>query len=60
MITSHCEPKTVIHDVASYVASQELCVLFKLLAMAHDDIAAGRVRPLDGVKERIRASAQRK
>ena len=57
VITQNGEAKAVIQDVASYTATQELLALLKLLAMARDDMAAGRVKPLDGLKERIRQDA---
>ena len=53
-ITQNGEAKAVLQDVASYAATQELLALLKLLALARDDVAAGRVQPLEGLKERIR------
>lgn len=57
VITQNGEAKAVIQDVADYVATQELLALLKLLAMARDDLAAGRVQPLEGLKDRIRQRA---
>jgi prevent-host-death family protein len=57
VITQNGEAKAVIQDVASYAATQELLALLKLLAMAQGDIAAGRVQPLEGLKDRIRQRA---
>lgn len=57
VITQNGEAKAVLQDVASYAATQELLALLKLLAMARDDMAAGRVLPLEGLKERIRKRA---
>ncbi len=57
VITQNGEAKAVIQDVASYAATQELLALLKLLAMARDDMAAGRVKPIAGLKERIRQAA---
>ena len=57
VITQNGEAKAVIQGVASYAATQELLALLKLLAMARDDMAASRVQPLAGLKERIRAGA---
>jgi len=57
VITQNGEAKAVIQHVASYAATQELLALLKLLAMARDDMAAGRVKPLEGLKERIRKAA---
>lgn len=45
--------------VASYVATQELLALLKLRDMAQDDLVAGRVQPLEGMKKRIRERAAR-
>lgn len=36
----------------------ETSALLKLLAMARNDMSAGRVQPLDGLKERIRARSE--
>lgn len=57
MITQNGEARPVIHDVAGHAATQELLALLKLLAMARDDMAARRVQPLEGLKERIRKRA---
>ena len=57
VITQNGEAKAVIQDIASYAETQELLALFKLLATARDDLAAGRVQPLDGLKDRTRARA---
>ena len=54
LITQNGEPKAVLQDVASYVATRELLALLKLLAMARDDMVTERVQPLEGLKERIR------
>jgi hypothetical protein len=56
VITQNGEAKTVPEDVANYAETQ---VLLKLLATARDDITAGRVQPLEGLKERIRGHAAR-
>lgn len=59
VITQNGEAKAVLQDVASYAETQELLALLKLLAMARDDMLAGRVQPLEGLKDRIRARAKR-
>lgn len=59
VITQNGEAKAVIQDVASYTSTQELLALLKLLAVARDDMAAGRVHPLEGLKERVRNRAVR-
>lgn len=58
VITQNGEAKAVLQDVASYAATQELLALLKLLSMARDDMAGGRVQPLEGLKDRIRARAR--
>lgn len=55
VITQNGEAKAVLQDVASYAATQELLALLKLLSLARDDMSAGRVEPLEGLKDRIRA-----
>lgn len=45
--------------VASYAATWKLLAFLKLLAMAQDDLVAGRVQPLEGLKKRIRERAAR-
>lgn len=58
VITQNGEAKAVLQDVASYEETQELLAFLKLLALGREDLAAGRVRPLAGVKERVRARAR--
>lgn len=55
VITQNGEAKAVLQDVGSFEATQEALALLKLLALGRDDIEAGRVRPLDGLRDRIRA-----
>lgn len=59
VITQNGEARAVLQDIASYEATQEALALLKLLAMARDDMASGRVQPLDGLKDRIRARTAR-
>ena len=56
VITQNGEAKAVLQDVGSYEATQEALALLKLLALGREDIAAGRVRPVEGLAERIRAA----
>lgn len=56
-IESRFKRKGEAQNISSCVKTQELLALCKLLAMAHEDIAAGRVLPLAGIKGRIRGSA---
>jgi hypothetical protein len=55
VIMQNGEAKTV----ASYAATHELGAFLKLLDMAQDDLVAGRVQPLEGLKGRIRERAAR-
>jgi len=55
IITQNGEAKAVLQDVASYEETQETLALLKLLAMGQQDVAAGRVTPLDEAMARIRA-----
>ena len=57
MITQNGEAKAVRQDVKSYSETQELLALLKVLDMARDDMNAGRLEPLDGLKDRIRGRA---
>jgi len=57
IITQNGEAKAVLQDAASYYQMQETMALLKLLAMARDDIAAGKVHPIEGLADRIRARA---
>jgi prevent-host-death family protein len=59
VVTQNGEAKAVLQDVESYAATQELLALLKLLSMARDDMAAGRVEPIAGLKERVRARASK-
>lgn len=58
VITRNGEAKAVLQNITSYAETQEQLALFKLLAMAREDIVAGRVLPLAGLKDRIRESAR--
>ena len=57
IITQNGEAKAVLQDAASYYQMQETMALLKLLAMARDNIAAGKVQPIEGLSDRIRARA---
>lgn len=56
IITQNGEAKAVLQDIADYEQMRETMALLKLLAMSEADIAAGRVRSVDGLAERIRGS----
>ncbi|MDP3549034.1 MAG: type II toxin-antitoxin system Phd/YefM family antitoxin [Novosphingobium sp.] len=59
IITQNGEAKAVLQDAADYYQTQDTLALLKLLALAKEDIAAGRVKPLEGLGDRIRARARR-
>ncbi|MEZ5690009.1 MAG: type II toxin-antitoxin system Phd/YefM family antitoxin [Caenibius sp.] len=53
-ITQNGEAKAVLQDVGSFERTQETLALLKLLALGRDDMASGRVAPLEGLAARIR------
>ncbi|MEO8316005.1 MAG: type II toxin-antitoxin system Phd/YefM family antitoxin [Pseudomonadota bacterium] len=55
IITQNGEAKAVLQDVASYEETQETLALLKLLAMGQQDVAEGRLTPLDEALARLRA-----
>jgi prevent-host-death family protein len=57
IITQNGEAKAVLQDAASYYQMQETMALLKLLAMAQENIDAGKVHPIEGLADRIRAKA---
>ena len=54
VITQNGEAKAVLQDVASYDAMQETLALLKILALGQAHVAAGKVRPVAEVVERLR------
>ena len=54
-ITRNGEVKAIIQDIASYEETQETLALLKILALAEQDIAAGRTRPAREVIAELRA-----
>ena len=57
VITQNGEAKAVIQDVATYEQTQETLALLKILALGHQQVAQGRVKPLAEVAKRLRAKA---
>ena len=57
VITQNGEARAVIQDVASYEETQETLSLLKILALGNQQVADGRVTPLAGVIDRLRARA---
>jgi prevent-host-death family protein len=55
VITQNGEAKAVLQDVASYEETQETLALLKILALGHQDVEAGRVKPAANVVNRLRA-----
>lgn len=54
VITQNGEAKAVLQDVASFEETQETLALLKILALGHQDVAAGKVRPMADVVARLR------
>lgn len=55
VITQNGEAKAVLQDVASFEETQETLALLKILALGHQDVAAGKLRPVADVVARLRA-----
>ena len=55
VITQNGEAKAVLQDVASYEATQETLALLKVLALGQQEVAAGKVKPLSDVVNRLKA-----
>ena len=55
VITQNGEAKAVLQDVASFEETQETLALLKILALANQDVAAGKVKPVADVVARLRA-----
>lgn len=60
IITQNGEAKAVLQDAASYYQMQETLALLKILAMTRDNISAGKVQPIEGLADRIRAKAAKR
>lgn len=55
VITQNGEAKAVLQDVASFEETQDTLALLKVLALGHQEIAAGKVKPVADVVARLRA-----
>ena len=55
IITQNGEAKAVLQDVASFEKTQETLALLKILALANQEFAASKVKPLADVVARLRA-----
>jgi len=56
LITQNGEAKAVLQDVVSYEEMQETLALLKLLALAQQDVAAGRTLGVDEAFDRVLTS----
>ncbi len=54
VITQNGEVKAVLQDVVSFEETQETLALLKILALGNQQAAAGKVRPVAGVVDRLR------
>ncbi|MBK9085683.1 MAG: type II toxin-antitoxin system Phd/YefM family antitoxin [Sterolibacteriaceae bacterium] len=55
VITQNGEAKAVLQDVATYEETQETLALLKILALGNQDVAAGKLKPVADVVDRLRA-----
>ena len=55
VITQNGEAKAVLQDVASFEETQEALALLKILALGNQEVAAGKVKPVGDVVDRLRA-----
>jgi prevent-host-death family protein len=56
IITQNGEAKAVIQDVATYEETQETLALLKILALGSEQVAAGKLKPIREVADRLRSS----
>ncbi len=56
VITQNGEAKAVLQDIHSYEQTQETLALLKILALGQQQIAEGKIVPLDDAIDRIKAS----
>ena len=59
IITQNGEAKAIVQDIVSYEKTQETLALLKILALGHQEVETGRVKPAADVVARLRAK-QRK
>lgn len=55
IITQNGEAKAVLQDVASYEETQETLALLKILSLGNHEVAAGKVKPVTSIVDRLRA-----
>lgn len=57
VITQNGEAKAVLQDVASYEETQETLALLKILALGHQQVAQGKLKPVTEVVKRLRGQS---
>lgn len=55
VITQNGEAKAVLQDVASFEETQETLALLKILALGNQEVASGKLKPVEDVVARLRA-----
>ena len=58
VITLNGEAKAVVQDIHSYEQTQKTLALLKILALGQQQIAEGKVVPLDDAISRVKAHHQ--
>ena len=54
VITQNGEAKAVLQDMASFEATRETLALLKVLALGHQDVSGGKLKPVGDVVARLR------
>lgn len=57
VITQNGEARAVLQDLHTYEETQETLALLKILALGHQEVAAGLVEPAITVVDRLRAKS---
>lgn len=58
VITQNGEAKAVLQDVVSYEETQATLALLKILALGNQQVAQGRIKPVNEVLARLRATSR--
>ena len=58
VITQNGEAKAVLQDVVSYEETQATLALLKILALGHQQVAQGMIKPVNEVLTRLRATSR--
>lgn len=56
VITQNGEAKAVLQDVTSFEQTQETLALLKILALGNQQLARGRVTPINDIARRIKTA----